>query len=132
MQSWKKRGTSVWTTHLKYFDRIFETLDNPEMLNNIPTAVKGKTCNARYIKADWLESVIWEKVKNVLSNPEILLAEVRNNTKEEQSQASSGNLELEIKSLTRQLKRYAGQERRLMGVLRLELATPDIVLDELN
>jgi site-specific DNA recombinase len=30
------------------------------------------------------------------------------------------------------MKGYAGQERRLMNVLRLEVATPDIVLDELN
>jgi site-specific DNA recombinase len=30
------------------------------------------------------------------------------------------------------MKGYAGQERRLMNVLRLEMATPDIVLDELN
>jgi len=33
---------------------------------------------------------------------------------------------------TRKLKGYAGQERRLMSVLRLQVATPDIVLDELN
>jgi site-specific DNA recombinase len=30
------------------------------------------------------------------------------------------------------MKGYAGQERRLMNVLRLNVATPDIVLDELN
>ena len=30
------------------------------------------------------------------------------------------------------MKGYIGQERRLMNVLRLEAATPDIVLDELN
>ena len=32
----------------------------------------------------------------------------------------------------RKMKGYTGQERRLMNVLRLEVATPDIVLDELN
>jgi site-specific DNA recombinase len=30
------------------------------------------------------------------------------------------------------MKGYTGQERRLMNVLRLEMATPDIVLDEIN
>ncbi|GAJ05981.1 unnamed protein product, partial [marine sediment metagenome] len=43
-----------------------------------------------------------------------------------------GNIEQEIRSLKRKIKGYAGQERRLMSVLRLEVATPDIVLDELN
>ena len=97
-----------------------------------PTASREKICDARYIKADWLENVVWEKVKSVLRNPEILLSELRKQTEAEQSQVSAGNIEQEIRSLTRKMKGYAGQERRLMNVLRLEMATPDIVLDELN
>jgi len=96
------------------------------------TATRNKICNAKYIKADWLENAVWEKVKGVLSNPEVLLAEVRKNTETEQVQLSDGTLEREIKVLSRKMKGYAGQERRLMNVLRLEVATPDIVLDELN
>jgi site-specific DNA recombinase len=97
-----------------------------------PTASRNKICDAKYIKADWLENVVWEKVKSVLSNPEVLLAEVRKQTQAEQEQVSTGNIEQEIRSLTRKIKGYTGQERRLMSVLRLEVATPDIVLDELN
>ncbi len=97
-----------------------------------PTASRKKICDARYIKADWLENVVWEKVKSVLSNPEVLLTEVRKQTEAEESQVLTGNIEQEIKSLTRKIKGYAGQERRLMGALRMEVATPDIVLDELN
>ncbi|MFC1932845.1 recombinase zinc beta ribbon domain-containing protein [Chloroflexota bacterium] len=97
-----------------------------------PTASRDKICDARYIKADWLESVVWGKVKSILSSPEVLLAEVRKQTETEQTQVSIGNIEQEIKSLTRKMKGYAGQERRLMSVLRLEIATPDIVLDEIN
>ena len=97
-----------------------------------PTASRDKICDARYIRADWLESVVWEKVKSVLSKPEILLGELSKQTEAEKSQVSAGNIEQEIRSLTRKMKGYAGQERRLMNVLRLEMATPDIVLDELN
>ncbi len=97
-----------------------------------PTASREKICDAKYIKADWLENVVWEKVKDVLSNPEVLLAEVGKQTEAEQAQVSSGNIEQEIRSLTRKMKGYTGQERRLMNVLRLEMATPDIVLDEIN
>jgi len=97
-----------------------------------PTASRNKICDAKYIKADWLENVVWEKVKSVLSNPEVLLAEVSKQTEAEQAQVSTGNIEQEIMSLTRKMKGYTGQERRLLNVLRLEAATPDIVLDELN
>jgi len=96
------------------------------------TASRDKICDARYIKADWLENAVWEKVKGVLSNPELIMAEVKGHIEEEQLQVSSGNIHQEIKSLNRKLKRYTGQERRLLGVLRRELATPDIVLDELS
>ncbi len=36
------------------------------------------------------------------------------------------------KNLTRKMKGYTGQERRLMSALRLDIATPNIVLDEIN
>ena len=61
-----------------------------------------------------------------------MLSELRKQTEAEQSQVSTGNIEQEIRSLSRKLKGYNGQERRLTNVLRMELATPDIVLDELN
>lgn len=96
------------------------------------TASRIKICNARYIKADWLENTVWEKVKSVLSKPEVLIAEVGKQIETEQAQVSSGTLEQEIRELTRKIKGYAGQERRLMNVLRLEVATTDVVLDELN
>lgn len=97
-----------------------------------PTASRKKICDARYITADWLESVVWDKVKKVLSTPEVLLAEVGKQIETEQAQVTSGTLEQEIRELTRKIKGYAGQERRLMNVLRLEVATTDVVLDELN
>jgi len=96
-----------------------------------PTASREKVCDARYIKADWLENAVWENVKNILSNPEVLLNEVRKQTEAEQAQVSSGTLKQEIRALTRKLKGYTGQERRLMSAFKLGF-TPDIVLDEIN
>ncbi|MFC1864754.1 recombinase family protein [Chloroflexota bacterium] len=97
-----------------------------------PTFSREKICDTRYIKADWLENEIWERVKQVLSNPELLLAEVSKQTKSEQDKLSNVNLDHEIKKLTRKLKNYKGQERRLMNVLRLDVVSSDVVLDELN
>jgi site-specific DNA recombinase len=76
--------------------------------------------------------VVWDKVKSVLSTPEVLLAEIGKQTEREKEELSTGNIEEEIRGLTRKVKGYDGQERRLMNALRLEVATPDIVLDELN
>lgn len=96
-----------------------------------PTASRNKICDARYIKADWLENVVWEKVKSVLRYPELLMAEIRNQTEAEQSQVSDGTIDQEIKALNRKLKQYAGQERRLMQAFKLGFTT-DVVLDEMN
>lgn len=96
-----------------------------------PTASRKKICDARYIKADWLEGVVWEKVKSVLACPELLLAEIRKQTEAEQNQVADGTLDQEIKSFNRKLKQYAGQERRLMQAFKLGF-TPDVVLDEMN
>ena len=96
------------------------------------TASRKRICDARYIKADWLESVVWEKVKEVLRKPETQFREVKKQIESELEQVSNGNLDIEIKALTRKIKGYAGQERRLLNVLRLNVATPDIVLDEIN
>jgi len=97
-----------------------------------PTSSRDKICDARYIKADWLENIAWDNVKNVLSEPELLLSEVQKQTDAEQTRAANGNLNKEIKRFKRKLKSYAGQERRLINLLRMEVATPDTVLDEIN
>ncbi len=96
------------------------------------TSSRQKVCNARYIKADWLEAAVWDKVKEVLRQPELLLAELRKQSEVENEVVSSGDLDKDIRDISRRLKGYAGQERRMMNALRMEVATPDVILDELN
>ncbi len=96
-----------------------------------PTASRQKICDARYIRAKWLEGVVWEKVKSVLCYPELLLAEISKQTEVEQAWVSDGMIDQEIKALNRKIKQYAGQERRLMQAFKLGF-TPDVVLDEMN
>ena len=97
-----------------------------------PTASRKSICKAHYIKADWLENSVWGKAKSVLKNPELLLKEVSKQLENEKEQISTETLDQEIRLLKRKLKGYEGQERRLMGALRLNIGTPDIVLDEIN
>jgi site-specific DNA recombinase len=96
-----------------------------------PTASRGKICDPRYIHAEWLERVVWEKVKTVLCYPELLLAEIGKQTEAEQTQVSDGTIDQEIKALNRKLKQCTGQERRLVQAFKLGF-TPDVILDEMN
>jgi len=95
-----------------------------------PTASRKPICNEHYIKAEWLDNEVWNRVKGVLSQPEVLLNEIGKLTETEQM--ASGSLEKEIKDLTRQMKAYASQERVMMNMLRRKLISDDVVLDEIN
>jgi site-specific DNA recombinase len=96
-----------------------------------PTSSKDKICNAGYINADMLENVVWENVKSVLSNPEILLYEMGKQIESESDKASYAMIDSEIKELNRKLKKYPAQERRIMQAFKFGF-TEDVVLDEMN
>jgi len=96
-----------------------------------PTASREKICDARYIRAEWLEDVVWEKVKSVLCNPELLLAEIGEQSRAEEARIANGGIEEEIREVRRKVKQYGGQERRLIEALKVGFAS-DMVLDEMN
>ena len=95
------------------------------------TSSRNRICNARYVKADWLEEVVWDKVKSVLASPELLLSEVRKQSEEEEARLTEDNIDREMRLLKRQLKSYKAQERRLAGAFKLGFSS-DIILDEMN
>jgi site-specific DNA recombinase len=85
-----------------------------------PTAAKGKTCNARYIRADYIEDVVWENIKKVLEHPEVIIAELKRQS-DERSKLSlqEPDLNQEIINLGKRLRSYEKQERRLILLLRI-------------
>lgn len=96
-----------------------------------PTGSRQKICGARYIRAEWLEGVVWEKVKSVLCEPEVLVAEIGKQTEIEEGRISNGTIDEEIKALGRRIKQYAGEERRLIEALKVGFAS-EMVLSEMN
>jgi site-specific DNA recombinase len=96
-----------------------------------PTATREKKCSARYIRADYLEDVTWQNIKEVLSRPEIVLASVSEQLELEQNVPGT-TLAKEIQKLKQRLKSYETQEKQLIQLLRYEEVTPDAVLDEIN
>lgn len=74
-----------------------------------PTTVKPASCNARYIRAEAVESIVWDKVNQVLDHPEIILEELR-----QQSEGSKGDLSVEFTRLRVEIKRCHDLEGRLV------------------
>ena len=98
-----------------------------------PTAVKGKTCNARYIRADYIEEVVWENVREVLENPEVIVAELKRQADEQSKQSLQESYSnKEIAKLERKIRNYEKQERQLISLLGHGEVTKDYVLDEIN
>lgn len=96
-----------------------------------PTATRQRICDARYIRADYLEDVTWNSIKKVLSEPEIVLAGISEQLESERD-VSGTSLDEEIQKLKRRLKSYDPQEKRLIQMLRYEEVTQDTLLDEIN
>jgi len=95
--------------------------------------VKGKTCNGRYIRADYIEDVVWENVREVLEHPETIITELKRQAEEQSNLSNSkSDIDKDIKGLERRLRSYEKQERNLISLLRHSQVTQDFVLDEVN
>jgi site-specific DNA recombinase len=97
------------------------------------TAIRTKTCTARYIRADYLEDIVWQSIRKVLENPELVMAGVKEQLETEQNNAIQGvSFDKEIQKLRTQIKNYDSQEKRLVQLFRYGEISQDSILDELN
>ena len=92
------------------------------------TLNRPATCNAPYIRADELEEGVWEKVRQVLANPEVIREEIKR-----QQSATIGieEIEGEMKELRKRMKSYDAEKRRVTSLFRHGLMEENIILDEL-
>jgi len=98
-----------------------------------PTATRGRICNALYIRADNLEEVVWGKVKEVLEDPNRVLAELQRQYSEHHGQTDAmPSLDKEIVKLKRRRSHYDTQEKRLMRLFRYGELDESLILDELR
>ncbi|MFC1846960.1 zinc ribbon domain-containing protein, partial [Chloroflexota bacterium] len=98
-----------------------------------PTAVKGKTCDARYIRADYIEEVVWRNVREVLENPEVIIAEIKRQADNQVKQSlQKSDFKKRIARLEKKLRNYEKQERQLISLLGHGEVTKNYVLDEIN
>jgi hypothetical protein len=69
----------------------------------------GKKCLAHYVRAGELEDTVWGQVREVLSNPEVVLREL---TKTDNT-INQETLNAEIKELEKTLRNYAHRRTKL-------------------
>jgi len=89
-----------------------------------PTATRPKTCDAPYINADRLEEAVWRTVREVLQQPDIVVAEIK------RQQEESSFIEEEIARIRSSIRRLADQERRLIRLFGLGQVTEEYVVRE--
>lgn len=98
-----------------------------------PTATRERICSAHYIRAGQLEEIVWQKVREVLENPQVIAAELR---RQAEAYRTSGGCDLpidkEIATLRRKVRGYDSQKSRLIKLFRHDEISEDSILDELN
>jgi site-specific DNA recombinase len=93
-----------------------------------PCENHSKRCNARYIRADELEEMVWEKTKVVFQDPEIILAQLaKGNDKE-----TLDSIEKEIGTLKKNNVNYERRRENLLEAMELGEFNKDEILDRLN
>lgn len=73
------------------------------------SAARGSLCDAPLVNADQLEGLVWEEVKRVLLNPELILAHLETG-REEESETVTGR---EHTAISQRLGNLDAEERRL-------------------
>jgi site-specific DNA recombinase len=77
--------------------------------------------------------VVWEKISEVLQNPQLILEEYRRQIQGQKNElGDGGSLDREMAELRRRLKKYYREEKRLVSLFRFGEIKEDNILDELN
>jgi site-specific DNA recombinase len=77
-----------------------------------PTSVSKPTCDAGYIRADQIEELAWDKVKEVIEHPKVIMAELEKRA--EISKSGNGRVEREIARFQKKIGSNETQQQRLL------------------
>ncbi len=103
---------------------------------SVPTATRGKICDAGYIKANDLEKSVLKKVSEMVTSPLTVLSLFSDIKIAERAQPQKKgillSLDKEINHFRRKLKAYPDKEKNLYDLLSHESVTKDYVLDAVH
>ena len=89
-----------------------------------PTTTRPRTCDQPYINADRLEEAAWKAVREILEQPELIVAEIQS------QQDDPSALDQEISRLRSSVRRLADQEKRLIRLFGLGSVTEEYLVRE--
>jgi site-specific DNA recombinase len=95
-----------------------------------PVENKRQICQAPLIRSNELEETVWEKVKEVLRNRQLVIAEIKKLRTE--INGSFNNFEDEIRILEKKRKEYKKRRTNLLEAMELGEFEKDEILDRLN
>ena len=103
---------------------------------SVPTATRGKICDAGYIKANDLEKSVLKKVVEMITSPLTVLSLFSDIKIAERAQPQKKgillSLDKEINHFRRKLKAYPDKEKNLYDLLSHESITKDYVLEAVS
>jgi len=91
-----------------------------------PTSTRPKTCDGTYIRADRLEEAVWNKIRQILQDPEMIIAEIK------RQQGGSSVIEEETARLEASVRRLEEQEHRLIRLFGIGEVTEEYVTREVR
>ncbi|MFC1956730.1 recombinase family protein [Chloroflexota bacterium] len=98
-----------------------------------PTSSRTTICREPYIKADSLEQVVWDTVSEAIKNPEVMIAALREQIEgQKDGLAKETDIDIEIKKLSKRIKAYDKQQKRLVRLFKLGAIDEDTMLNEMN
>lgn len=120
-------GSKITGTMLNYKYRYYRCAGTK------PTSARKAICCEAYMKADWLEQVVWDAVSEAIKNPEVIMAALREQIKDQKGGLDKEtNIDIEMRKLGRKIKAYDSQQKRLVKLFRLGVINENAILDELN
>ena len=84
-------------------------------------------CDARYIRAGELESLVWSKVVETIKDPAVMIADVVNHL-----HTGAGDLGVKMDDLRRNIADLKGQQRRLIELRQKDMIDLDLLENQLG
>jgi site-specific DNA recombinase len=90
------------------------------------------SCAAKYVRAGDLEEIVWGQIKDIISNPQIVIAEIKKQLLEADKGSGGRKLENDIATLGKRLRAYARRRSNLLEAMEIGDFDKDEILDRLN
>ena len=84
-------------------------------------------CDARYIRAEELESLVWSKVVETIKDPAVMIADLVNHL-----HTGAGDLGVKMDDLSRNIADLKGQQRRLIELRQKDMIDLDLLENQLG